>query len=127
MKSRSRDRSRDEEGLPKPSIAAILFCLAGLVLVGVAAFWDRALSPETFWTQEQYEQRKEAASLYHRLAYEKPNSSEAAAAKERYEHHQVAIAAARAWNGRSRNIVRWSGVGLIAIGALVQFRRMQNS
>lgn len=106
---------------------AILLGLVGLLFIGVAIFWDSAVSPETFWSQEQYEQRKEAASLYHRLAYEKPNSVETSAAKERYEHHQDEIAAARAWNGWSRRIVQWSGVGLLALGGLVQYRRLQNA
>ena len=113
-------------------------CALGMLLIILSLVWPSAADKNDIWTAEQQQERRAAIRDAHRLSYSPQGGSdhdhdhavhaEGGSGNKSFEEAKARVARSnaafqQAYDGYHRTIslLKWSGIFLVAVGAIVHF------
>ena len=95
-----------------------LACGFGLVLLILSFVWPSITDPNAAWTADQAQERGDAIAELHRQSHAPVSDQALEHAQERMQQSNVALQDAIDRRSRFVTILKWSGIALVAIGAI---------
>jgi hypothetical protein len=90
----------------------------GLLLLILSFVWPSITDPTAGWTAEQAQERGDAVAELHKQTYAPASDQALKNAKDRMRQSDVAFQDALNQRSRFVAILKWSGIALVAIGAI---------
>ena len=90
----------------------------GLLLLILSFVWPSISDPNAGWTADQAQERGDAVAELHRQSYAPASDQALANARDRMRQSDVAFQNALDQRSRFVAILKWSGIALVAIGAI---------